>query len=103
MSDETLAELERLAAAATRGPWVQDGAGCLPWHVSPVAFSHAGRRIQVSPTAEGESEIDCIPDAMFIAAAREAVPLLIAEIRRLRAASPLPMSPADWAAYAAGE
>lgn len=82
MTDEQLQEWSVLAEAATPGPWksgwnwqdtISDGKSA--WGEGPV---HVGEKLsQVAPQA--------IADAAFIAAAREAVPALVAEVRRLRA------------------
>lgn len=82
MTDEQLQEWSVLAEAATPGPWKsgwswQDAinGGKSAWSEGPV---HVGETLsQVAPQA--------IADAAFIAAAREAVPALVAEVRRLRA------------------
>lgn len=69
--------LDALASAATEGPWRQEyafnNAGC------PTAFFYI-------PGHNGEARVEMLADdAAFIAAAREAVPALVAEVRRLRA------------------
>lgn len=94
MTDEELGRLEALAAAATPGPWRVDH------HVSPDLEG-----LYVGTDVPGENETiayyqsvadsfaeDLSPDAVrrlhadlaFIAAARTAVPALVAEVRRLR-------------------
>ena len=102
MTDERLAELERLCAAATPGPWawgphnsdeeyppnlqgyptepdIRDGGG----KDVPV---FAWPEVMYAGEYEGEYFIDVeLPDAAFIAAARAALPELLAEVRRLRA------------------
>ncbi len=65
MTDEELDHLEALANAATEGPWT--------WDTYIVRAD--GRPIITADSAM---------DARFIAASREAVPALIAEVRRLR-------------------
>lgn len=117
MTDERLAELEGLAAAATPGPW---RVGVPVWHCTLHAVPHPGpedgcvytyegwendRCWSVSPdpgygpadTSDAERPVVCgmwdydaggvrrPADALFIAAARGAVPELVAEVRRLRA------------------
>jgi hypothetical protein len=84
LTDEELAELERLAAAATPGPWIANieeeepiGGDSmielgLPGDFPPDMYVFHDRRI--APSA----------DIKFIAAARNYVPRLIAELRRLR-------------------
>ena len=70
MTEQQLADLDALAAAATPGPWeaAHQYAECWSLH---------------GPEANGP---DMMPkgDAAFIAAARTAVPALVAEVRRLR-------------------
>lgn len=108
VSEERLEELERLVAGAWEGPWVAhtfeidcpcpNGEHCGDTHSceqveAPEAYPASHRH----PAAPGEGQ--CVvqihvpgleslagPNARFIAAARTAVPELIAEIRRLRAA-----------------
>jgi hypothetical protein len=83
-----LDEWERLAAAATPGPWrhrtTSDPTGeqysCVT--ASERAPGRSPRTIIVGDTD--------YTDAAFIAAARDAVPALVAEVRRLRAARPDP-------------
>ena len=78
MSDKIdLAALRSLCAAATPGPWRQEFAynntGC------PTAMFYI-------PAHNQEASVEMlVEDAAFIAAAREAVPALIAEVERLRA------------------
>ena len=135
MSEEELAELERLANASTRGPWQAffwrterldeadgklENAFCSPekanvgivcW-VDPKAPIYATEEPDpVGPiyvpdngvSIASKREVNCgydmtdgepigaadiylkAADAMFIAAAKQAVPALIAEVRRLRA------------------
>lgn len=95
MTDEELGRLEALAAAATPGPWRVDH------HVSPDLEG-----LYVGTDVPGENETiayyqsvadsfaeDLSPDAVrrlhadlaFIAAARTAVPALVATVRKLRA------------------
>jgi hypothetical protein len=77
LTEDTLAEIERRCAAATHGPWEsfiegRDG----------LAFDSFIR------TDSGSGEIYLTgathADQDFIAAARQDIPVLIAEIRRLR-------------------
>lgn len=71
LSEADLDRLDALAADATPGRWVPHA------DVREVVFTTDAWRI-----ARAESPAD----ASFIAAAREAVPQLVAEVRRLRAA-----------------
>lgn len=73
MDDLDLDELERLANDATPGPWTLTARG---------GIRHDEEYI-VDPNSVA---LNC--DGRFIAAARTAVPALIAEARRLRAAEP---------------
>ncbi len=69
MTDGQLAELERLASAATPAPWT-----CEP---GPYFEIMDGENRPVRASWFGGN-------ARFIAAARTAIPALIAEVRRLR-------------------
>ena len=87
ITDERLAELEAIAEAATEGPWHRIG-------LLVYASMHAGWRkgqellknritVQVQPDAEC-SEAEAEATAQLIAAARDDLPALVAEVRRLR-------------------
>lgn len=77
MTEEELARLEALAAAATPGPWTERLDETRPdWR----RVYGEGRDIAYMPPWATTVE----PDAAFIAAARTAVPKLVAEVRRLR-------------------
>lgn len=76
ITSKELDRLQKLCDGATAGPWEADGPGtntydrvtsCVPEHTTEVAYDilHDG-------------------DALFIAAARTALPELIAEVRRLQ-------------------
>jgi hypothetical protein len=75
MPDECLAEIEALAAAATPGPW--------------EAMYFGDRIVHWLEGGDFEYVVDepvaNVDNARFIAAARTAIPRLVAEIRRLRA------------------
>lgn len=72
MTDEQLAELERLAAEATPGPWF----------VNP----QSGEVCYGDPDDDRENyPVDSPEDAALCAASRAAVSELVAEVRRLRA------------------
>jgi hypothetical protein len=76
VADLTPADLDRLealAAAATLGPWSAIPSRHHTWHV----LDGYGM-VLVEDLFSGD-------DAALIAAAREAVPTLVAEVRRLRA------------------
>ncbi len=72
MSDDELARLEALAGAATPGPWYRTGYA--------IRFGDGDRDVIAS--LEGPSP-EYLRDSNFIAAARCAVPQLVAEVRRL--------------------
>jgi hypothetical protein len=76
MTDAELDALEKLAAAATPGPWTIQFTTMSTRVYGPPESFVCGMPAIDDPTVE--------PDAHFIAAAREAVPALIAEVRRLR-------------------
>ncbi len=99
MTDEELDRIEALANAATAGPWFVTG---LPWFRAQDAVlagspdGNVAAMVAQCEVWEGERDewndnepsfplADSRCDAAFIAAAREAVPALIAEVRRLRA------------------
>lgn len=94
MSDDELAELERLAAASTPGPWKSLGNwGVGPWGgCNSKAFRRVGRGHPVLFRCQGELDLSWFigtvereANCRFVAAARLAVPALVAEVRRLRA------------------
>lgn len=88
IDEAELDELERLCAEATPGPWVIDsGQYC------PEACHYGGPQEYVYVMGERDHYVaDCWcegapqdkPNARLIAAARNALPALIAEVRRLR-------------------
>lgn len=102
LTDEELDQLEELAAAATPGPWYmrllddKDAMGLVAVSTVPdigrgerwphfdyheiVAATLVQQPRYVDPADERWDE-----NARFIAAARQAVPLLVDEVRRLRA------------------
>ena len=95
MTDEELDRLLALASACFRGPWVATS----PWDVEPDDADDGAREVaQVTALGEqvvadcwSDGEIDTAglgrfarPHSEFIAAARTAVPALVAEIKRLR-------------------
>lgn len=82
MTSEELDRLDALANAATAGPW-QTNEGTR-WTVSKrpgSGLTDAGTFFVVSMAPEDAA------DATFIAAARDAVPALVAEVRRLKEAN----------------
>lgn len=88
MADLDLDTLQRLCDAAAPGPWtlhdVNEGTGTPPaWHIANDAYHN--------PSDDGADAFGTFldfgyrEDAEFIAAARTAMPELIAEVRRLQA------------------
>jgi hypothetical protein len=93
MPDEQLDAIEKRANAATEGAWSaadEHGlmSGAMPaWCVSRLdAVGRYRGDVAYLPQRDGVEQ----PDAEFIAHAREDVPALIAEVRRLRALSAHP-------------
>jgi hypothetical protein len=89
MDEGFLDELERLEKAATPGPWVSSVEGRDHLAGSDAIFT-AGDPRQVDPdvyvsirVADGDWHPASVADQDFIAAARNAIPRLIAEVRRL--------------------
>lgn len=92
MTDEELAELERLCAAATPGPWywnaedeemhttvaVREEWPPGEWYDRTIVLDGVWWNTGDAGVRASESDI------AFIAAARTALPRLIAEVRRLR-------------------
>lgn len=80
MTNEELNEILARAAAASPGPWVADGSAVEAFNapIDPDIAITGSMTIHSLP-AEHEA------NAAFIAAAREDVPNLVAEVRRLRA------------------
>ena len=80
MTETDLASLENLAAAATPGPWTSHVEG--REHQSGSSFimtgSGAGRGDDIELSGA------TVADQDFIAAARQGIPMLIAEIRSLQ-------------------
>ena len=76
LSDEALRRIERLCDAATPGPWTSFVEG--RDHESGSSFSRtAVHDIEMSGASTADQD--------FIASARQDVPRLLAEVRRLRA------------------
>lgn len=97
MNDKQLTELERLAQAATAGPWKADiRGGCVavyPANEEHVCLSGAsewaihfkmGDQEEAGGTTFARLSQEAADNAAFIAAARTAVPELVEEVRRLR-------------------
>lgn len=81
MTPQQRAELERLAAAATPGPWL-DVSHHWPERAIPVITEEPATIAYAAAEEFTQREAD----AAFIAAARDAVPALLAENERLRTA-----------------
>lgn len=79
ISEKQLVEWERLANEATDGPWVYGENNC---DVYDVYSEHDPE--DVDAVCSDMLFPNSKNDAAFIAAAREAVPRLIAEVRRLQ-------------------
>jgi hypothetical protein len=88
VTEDDLQAIELRANAATPGPWAIVYDGSSDWSIGPQpdpqGLSVAG--VWKSGWNDGNP-----PDAEFIASARTDVPALIAEVRRLRAASESPL------------
>lgn len=86
LTDEQIAELERLDREATPGPWDVEG----------VSFDEDGNEVlmpyglcgpsgaTIWSSGSGEYTHPDMSTARFVASARTAVPALVAEVRRLR-------------------
>ena len=89
MDDRQLDELERLERGATPGPWISMIEG-RDHHAGDDFIQAPGDRdpdIYVSIRVDDSFHPAAAADQVFIAAARNAIPGLIAEIRQLRASS----------------
>lgn len=90
MDDDLLDELEQLEKAATPGPWVSSVEGRDHFGGDDVILAAQDPRQVDSDVyasirvAGGDWHPVSISDQDFIAAARNAIPRLIAEVRRLR-------------------
>lgn len=90
MTDEELTTLDALASAATAGPW--QAAEGHTYRDGRVEHTESFVRLPGGDVALAEEVVDPATgepsnaNAAFIAASREAVPALIAEVRRLRGA-----------------
>lgn len=85
MTDDELTRLAALANAATPGPWHTDADTCGD-NDDPAVMAGkqwvCGTSYDTLSTSIGDRDIKA--DARFIADARDAVPALVAEVRRLR-------------------
>lgn len=88
LTENELAEMERLVEAASSGPWEAFVEG--RDHVAGDDFIRTGGMDDASPDMYVTLYYDAQPvpapaaDLDFIAGARQAIPLLVAEVRRLR-------------------
>jgi hypothetical protein len=83
MTDEELTRLEALEQAATPAPWASFADMPNPiYGVASVAGGSDDQIIEICREPEYDERCN---DMAFIAAARSALPALIAEVRRLRA------------------
>lgn len=86
MTESELAEIERREQAATPGPWRHSGNYITP----PYSPDYRYKITQLGGTKESpgliaRNDARLIPDVQFIAHAREDIPKLLAEVRRLQA------------------
>lgn len=90
MTEERLAELERLADAATVGPWDairevdHPERGAILVYAAPGGGFNCLAHPFTTHTGRVEARMDRLADADFCAKARTAIPELLAEVRRLR-------------------
>ena len=103
VSDAEAAEWARLAEWATEGPWVVDSDGSIGAPMAGFACGEDGHpRLDCSECGTRVCHVNVMPgepDAAFIAAARTAVPRLLADRERLTGeASRVPVLLADKAA-----
>ena len=95
ITDELLNELEQKEKAATPGPWASTGdakewtPGVAWYNVNGASINGPGTKCVVAGGLDGETDeaVGVIhnEDASLIAAARNALPDLLAEVRKLRA------------------
>lgn len=101
-----LEALRQVEAEATPGPWrvALEIDGVLSGCPTTVRAGDENRRVvsvgQTRPHVRGEDNREAVANTAFIAAARQAVPVLLAENRRLRALLNLP---ASWGGPGAAE
>lgn len=85
VTEEQLAELERLEREATPGPWSTCKMMPSDGHDEAVAVLDAdGFRANDVCDCYGDSRVEREANARVIVAARNALPALVAEVRRLR-------------------
>ena len=80
MTDAELDEIEARAAKASPGPWMKNGRTHAGWRIDDADPNRTGMVFLLTPTAIVPGD----DNAAFVAGARDDVPRLVAEIRRLR-------------------
>jgi hypothetical protein len=87
LTEADLAETEALLSAASPGPWFSSVEGRDHWSGNSIILTGGGdiELLTYMPHVTGPDHEQSIADQDFIAHARQAVPRLIAEVRRLRA------------------
>jgi hypothetical protein len=81
MTEEELKVIEARAASASPAPWMRNGKTQHGWRIDDCDENKVGMAMVLNPVAIVPSD----KNAEFIAEAREDVPALVAEIRRLKA------------------
>lgn len=82
ITDQELDEIEARVKAASPGPWMKNGKTSAGWRIDDADPNRTGMVFFLTPTAIVPRDAN----ADFIAAARDDVPLLVEEVRRLRKA-----------------
>lgn len=86
MTDQRLAEIERRVSSSTPAPWVSYWEGRDHWGGASFVMMHRGEHqcdLYLHFDCVENSEAQRLADQDFIAHAREDIPALIEEIRRL--------------------
>jgi hypothetical protein len=81
MTEEELKVIEARAASASPGPWMRNGKTAAGWRIDDTDPNRVGLAFLLTPTAVVPGD----RNAEFIAEARDDVPRLVSEIRRLKA------------------
>lgn len=84
MTEEQLREIEARAAAATKGPWFEQYEYDGQRTVAMIRSVDRTFCINKANHVEGLPHQQTLANGMFIAHAREDVPALVAEVRRLQ-------------------
>jgi len=82
LSEQRLAEIEARVSAASAGPWMQAHHIDEPRAIVPRSRPNHSL---LAVDRDGMAIFDRAEDAAFTVAAREDIPALVAEVRRLRA------------------